>query len=251
MTEAGQGGQELAPDEVEAAFEAARDGDVEGVSAHLLADRSIVRARGAAGVTLLHVAAERNDRPLAELLLSAGAELEAEAPWGYTPFEWAAAMAADDVARLLLDRGAERLNLWTAAALGLLDEVRACFVDGAVDAERVRRPVPGADLTGWPDDAPYRTGDGVSDAFHIAARNGRKEVAAFLLERGAHVDAIGYFGATALQWAAVAGREEIVRWLVARGADRRRRDPRFGGDAASWARQGGHEALAAYLQTEE
>ena len=233
------------------ALEAARSGSLEALLALLDGAPELVSARGDGGTTLLHVAAERDDRTMAEALLDLGADPRARASWGYTAFEWAAAMAADRVARLLLDRGLAELDLWTAAAIGELDFVRSCFEDGRPRPGVGRRPADGADLTGWPPDAPFRTGDVVSDAFHIAARNGRIEVAAYLLERNASVDAIGYFGATGLQWAAVAGREEIVRWLIEKGADPGRRDAEFGSDAAGWAREGGHASLADFLASVE
>lgn len=233
----------------EAAFDAARSGNVAAVAELLESSPELVRARGKGGVTLLHVAAEQGDVALAELLLDRGAELEAEASWGYTPFEWAAAMASARVARLLLDRGAQRLNLWTSAALGMIDEVRSSFANGATVPGAGRAPRPGADLSGWPEDAPYRTGDVVSDAFHIAARNGHQAVAAFLLESGADIDAVGYLGATGLHWAAIRGRGEIVRWLVEAGADTGLCDPEFDATPAGWAREGGHRELAEFLES--
>jgi len=233
------------------AFEAARGGDLEALRGALERSPDVIDATDAGGATLLHVASERDDPEMADLLLSAGAPLEVEAAWGYTPFEWAAAMASDRVAALLLERGAERLGLWTAAALGRLDDVRTCFEGDRLKPGSGRAPRPGADVSGWPDDSPYRTGDHVSDAFHIAARNGHRQVARYLLGKGAHVDAIGYFGASALHWAALAGREEIVRWLVANGADVTMRDPKFGSTPAGWAREGGAHALSEFLAERE
>ena len=230
------------------AFDAARRGDADTLARALDRDPEALHALDEGGGTLLHVAAGNDDVPIAALLLSRGADLEAEARWGYTPFEWAAAMASDRVAAFFLERGADRLNLWTAAALGRLDDVRACFDGGRLRPDAGRSPRPGADVSGWPADTPYRSGDRLSDAFHIAARNGRRDVAEYLLARGAAVDATGYFGATALHWAAVAGREEIVRWLVENGADVTVRDPKFGSTPAGWAREGGALALAEFLE---
>jgi hypothetical protein len=92
-----------------------------------------------------------------------------------TPLQWAATMGSNGVADLLVAAGAE-LDLWSAAGLGRLDVV-----------ERLG-PSPAAD------------GDHgiVSDACHIACRNGHVDVAAFLLDRGAEIDRRGYFGATGL-----------------------------------------------------
>lgn len=241
----------MTEEDVRAAFDAARFGNA-GAVAELLDERpELVHARGEGAITLLHVAAEQGDIPLAELLLDRGAELEAEASWGYTPFEWAAAMASARVAGLLLERGAKRHNLWTASALGRLDLVESCFSGRALRRGVGRVPRPGADLSGWPEDVPYRTGDVLSDAFHIAARNGHVAVAAFLHDLGADIDARGYLGATGLHWAAIRGRREIVHWLVAAGADPNRRDPEFDATPAGWARDGGHTELAVFLESRE
>ena len=109
-------------------------------------------------------------------------------------------------------------------------------------------PAPGADLTGWPLDGPFLTGDVLSDAFYIACRNGHFSVAAFLLERGADVNACGYFGAPALHWAATNGHRDVVEWLLACGADRSILDPHFEASPSGWAREGGYEELAVWLE---
>jgi ankyrin repeat protein len=91
---------------LEAVFEAARAGDVEVVRAALSADPAIVDARGKHEARLLHVAAERDDVALAQLLLDYDAEREVEADWGHTPFEWVATLGSERVADPLLDAGA-------------------------------------------------------------------------------------------------------------------------------------------------
>lgn len=230
------------------AFYAARNGRGADLAELLAADPRLISARGDRAVTLLHVAAEQNDVELTRSLLAAGADIEAEAAWGQTPLEWAANMASTDAASALLAAGAGRLNLWTAAALGMLPQVEACFDGAALRSDTSRRPSGDFDLSGWPEDTPFRRGDAVSDAFHIASRNGHVAVADFLLRMGADVDATGYFGATGLHWAAIAGREEIVSWLLSAGADPSRIDPKFGATPAGWAREGGHDDLATLLE---
>lgn len=48
-------------------------------------DPALVNAKGAYDKTPLHRAAEKNFRELAELLIKAGAEINAEVTWGMTP----------------------------------------------------------------------------------------------------------------------------------------------------------------------
>ena len=73
-----------------------------------------------------------DDVALAQLLLDYDAEREVEADWGHTPLEWAATLGSEPVAGLLLDAGALQLNLWTAAALGMLGIVQESFDGEAV-----------------------------------------------------------------------------------------------------------------------
>ncbi len=65
---------------------------------------------------------------------------------------------------------------------------------------------------------------------HVAARHGRKEVAAFLIEKGADVDVRGDISWTPLHLAAQAGAKDVAELLLAKGAtvdprDANRRSP--------------------------
>lgn len=230
-------------------FEVARNRDRHALSALLSEYPRLASAVDDRGTPLLHVAAELDDGVMVEIILDGGADLEAEAPWGQTAFEWAASMGSQRAAATLLARGAE-LSLWTAAALGMLDEVRGFLANGGPRAAG-RTTGPGADLSGWPEGTAFRKGDAVSDAFYIACRNGVLDVARELHELGADVDAAGYFGATALHWAAHMGWRDVVDWLVEVGANARVRDPKFDATPAGWAREGGHDELARKLEALE
>jgi len=139
-------------------------------------------------------------------LAGAGADLNAEVSWGMTPLAWAANMGSRDVAEIFLAHGARpQLNMWCAAGLGMLDVVES-FFDGP------NRLKPNAGQTRsrdagngkWEKAAPPENyAELVSEAFHIAARNGNVEVAKLLLERGADIDQRGFFGAPGLHWAAI------------------------------------------------
>ncbi len=207
-----------------AAFAFVRDGDRESLANLLASAPALASATSDEGMPLLHAAAQTDDTGMVDTVLTAGAEVDAKAAWGHTALEWAANTNAHRTAGLLLARGAE-LTLWAAAALGRLGEVGA-FLEAS--------PEPQA----------------VSDAFYIACRNGALDVARLLRRHGADVDALGYFDATALHWAAINGHEETALWLVGEGADVRRRDPEFDSTPAGWAREGGHDALAHKLELE-
>jgi ankyrin repeat protein len=78
---------------------------------------------------------------------------------------------------------------------------------------------------------PWRPGESeaeiLAEALTYAARSGRIDAMAFLLEHGAEVDAEPYNG-TALHWAVQRRRPEAAAWLIDHGADLDRRAA-FGG----------------------
>lgn len=238
----------MTEEDAAALLEAARSGDHDRVWAVLDEGGTRVNTRGDYGTSALHVAAERDDLELALGLLDRGGDPTLTADWGQTPFEYAANMNSRRVADMLLERGAGTLDMWTAAALGRLDDVARYFEGGSPPPGSGRRPVDGAAPDHWPAETAFRSGDEVSDAFYIACRNGNRAVAEFLMTQGADIEARGYFGATALHWAAGQGRLETVEWLIEEGADPSLRDPRFDGTAAGWAREFGHEDVARRIE---
>jgi ankyrin repeat protein len=197
---------------------AAKDGDAAAVRELLARDPGLVGAVDVHRKTPLHLAAEHDHAEVAELLLEAGADVEAWTNWGATPLEWAGVLGSRRAGDILLAHGA-RLTLASAAGLGLLDELRRL----------------------------YREDGAVSAAFVLACRNGHTEAARFLLDRGADVNARGFFGGTGLHWAAINGHADTVRFLLGEGADPAMRDAQFDSDALGWAREGGHEPVVALL----
>jgi len=188
----------------------------------LATDQSLVAAHDQYQKTPLHYAAELNHPEAARLLLDNGADVEAKTTWGMTPLEWAANMGSRAVGDVLIARGA-RLDLWSAAGLGLLDEVQQ------------RLPT---------DDA----GNVMSQAFYIAARNGHIAIAELLLAHGADVNQRGFFEATGLHWAAINGHGDMVDWLLRHGADPALKDDKFQATPAAWAREGAHEEIARRIE---
>ena len=172
--------------------------------------------------TGLHWAAEKDHVEVARLLLDAGADIEAKTNWGDTPLRWAATLGNSNVAELLLARGAHGFNLDIAAALGKLDDVKT-MIDSETD------PSVG------------------SHALYSSARNGHTEVVKYLLDHGAAIDTKGFLGATGLHWAAINGHRETVELLIARGANLKIRDEQFDSIAEGWAVEGGHDDIAVLL----
>jgi ankyrin repeat protein len=259
--------------------------DVDGLRAQLDAHPEVVRLRGTNGNDLLGMATATCDERLVALLLDRGADPRAANVHGWTPLHQAAYSGLPALADLLLAAGApvdaaargaggtplvvalfwghraaaERLaehgvhpeNLRTAAGLGRLDLIEERLADGRAGTERgFYRPHGG--FPAWtPSGDPQEVLD---EALAWAARNDRGDALALLVARGARPDADVYRG-TALAWAAATGRAGAIRRLVALGADPDRRTT-FGGPAHGegvtalhLAAQNAHiDAIAALLE---
>jgi uncharacterized protein len=164
----------------------------------LVAAGADVNARfvGSHNETPLHWAASSDDVDVLDALLDAGADIEAPGAviGGGPPLADAAAFAQWRAARRLVERGA-RTELWQEAALGLMDRVAARF------------------------DAPaLPSAEDITHAFWSACHAGQREAAAYLLERGADMDWVGYDELTPLDAAGRSGATEVVEWLRTRGA---------------------------------
>jgi len=230
-----------------AILQAVRDGRVSVVKRLLNDDPRLVRATDDHLKTPLHWAAEHDHHDVAQMLLRAGADLEATTSWGATPLDWAAIMGSTKVADLLLARGAQGMNLVAAASLGKLDLVCKFLDSGAPLASLARRAVPAEPNDHWVADSACMKGDVISDAFYSACRNGHTAVAALLFERGANINAKGVFGGTALHWAAINGHKDTVAFLVGHAADLTIRDTKFDSTPEGWAAEGQHDQIRELL----
>jgi ankyrin repeat protein len=229
-------------------IEATKKGDASKVRSLLKSNPDLVHAVDNYLKTALHWAAELDQLEVAVALVQAGADIEVRTSWGASPFDWAATMGSSRVADLLLARGATGLTLITAAALGKLPEVRRIIESTEGVSAHLRRDAPTAPDDHWPPDSAHIRKDPMSDALYAAARNGHREVVAYMIDQGADIDAKGVFGATGLHWAAINGHHEVVEFLVKRGANLTIRDSKFDGTAEEWAQEGGHNSIEATLR---
>lgn len=232
-------------------IEAVSAGDATRVRVLLELDPSLAQGQAAYLKTGLHWAAEKDFAEIARILLQAGADLNALTDWGMTPLEWAANMGNRGVGAVLIERGLQP-NLFSAAGLGLLETVRAGFdSSGALLPGTMQLVLTDARASRHvhsnnAEDRPAA----LSFASYIAARNGHTALTRFLLERGADIDYRGFFGGTGLHWAAHNGHTETVELLLERGANVTLRDFEFDGTAQDWAAHGEHAALAQRLARE-
>ena len=182
---------------------------------------------------------------LIDLLLAHGARLDPDGGMFGALYHTVEHRGQREVAELLHARGV-RADLPTAAGLGRLDLVADFFEDdGSLrpgSAEIWARTV--------------RAGTALTDAEALleglicAAVNGRTEVVAHLLDRGAAIDGLrpwGPFPVTPLHGAAWAGWPETVTCLLERGADPTVREPTFDATPRGWARHADRpEAVEAF-----
>ncbi|MGY1705018.1 ankyrin repeat domain-containing protein [Geodermatophilus sp. SYSU D00697] len=178
------------------------DGDVEAVRTAVtdtprLLSATVERA-GQGGWTPLHVAVAEGRTEIVRLLVAAGADVAARTEHDRTPLHLAL-QSAPDLVPVLRELGAP-VDAPSAAYLDDLDRLTVELDAGAPLAD----PVTGVDLLSW------------------AAAGGAATTARALLDRGADADG------GALHAAAAGARLELVRLLLAAGADVNRREPDTG-----------------------
>lgn len=92
--------------------------------------------------------------------------------------------------------------------------------------------------------------DIVNNAFVYACMHNRLAAAKLLLQKGAEIDAIPpgfHYPGTALHNAAIHGHRQMAEFLIERGADATARDKKNNASPSGWAAYGGHEELEQYL----
>jgi ankyrin repeat protein len=160
------------------------------------------------------------------LLLGAGADPGTRTD-GITPLETAIYSGSAQMVDLLAEHGIVPAALWTYAACGRLDLVRACFdadgrllADAALPRPNVAYffPIPPRNpATDDPEEI-------MAEAFVHACQHGRTEVVRWFLDRGLNPDVAPYFGRTGLVWAVMSQQPEVAGLLLERGADPARGD---------------------------
>lgn len=185
----------------------------------------------------LNLAACFDRLELVEILLAAGARVDARGIHGLTPLETAIYHASRASVDLLAATQLIPDAPWVAAGAGRVDRLER-FLSGdvglTVDAY-MHRPNP-ADV-GWLHRLPPRdiAQDVLDEALVHAAQNDRPEAVTWLLEHGADPSAGPYQGCGALHLAAAFRALESVRLLIAAGADLDRTNEFNGDNAVGWA----------------
>jgi ankyrin repeat protein len=202
---------------------AASSGDVSLVRA-LISNGANVNLMSNFGDSPLHLAANAQ---VAQVLLNTGAKVNAKSAWGLTPLEKAFGRGPEagnyraDVARLLIERGA-RIPLVDAISSYDIGILRLLLNKGVLingrnnEGETALTVVASYDDTPLPDnlaELAYGSSEGAK-----AMQRKRMEVARFLLQAGADIEARDLEGGTPLLRAAQHGRAEMTELLLSRGA---------------------------------
>jgi ankyrin repeat protein len=200
------------------------------------------------GETALHFAATLNDTEIVDALIAAGASVHLSASGdGGTPLVQGLFYGAVAATERLASEAVTPGNLRTAAGLGRLDLIDQFIIGGKLSpAAGQHRQFyrPHNEFPAWTPSANPQ--EWLDEALIYAARNGRVDAAARLIDLGANVNAIPYF-ASALHFAAHDGRREIVELLLDHGADATLIDRKYNGIAEDWARHSGQNDIAQLL----
>lgn len=158
--------------------------------------------------TPLHWAASSDDIEVLDVLLDAGADIEAPGAViaGGTPLDDAVAFSQWLAAYRLVERGA-RMALWHAAALGKMEAIASHFAGSPLS----RRYPWGAGSASPPDE--------ITVSFWCACHGGQRHAAEYLLERGGNLNWVSVWdGLTPLDAAQRSEAADLVPWLRDQGA---------------------------------
>ncbi len=257
---------------------AARRGHT-AVATRLLAAKADAAAVASTGVSALHLAAAAGDPRLVEALITAGAPVDAREPqWGQTPLMFAAAAGRTDAVKALVAGGAALGT--TAKSVDLVERNREDQADSRARNQRIAalqreraeqlakigggpkaaatpRAGRGDDSGNEPEPLGYAElvgAQGGLTALLLAARDGKAETAAVLLDLGADINQVSAGDHTSpLLMATINGHYDLAATLLARGADVRLASdagatPLYGVLNMQWAPKARHPQPSHYMQ---
>lgn len=245
-------------------------GNLDDIREFISNEPEMISLRDEQGATLLHHVAMPdtenyrfdNQAETAELLLAAGAEVDAlTTRTGETPLHWAASANSADVARILIEQGADIEALDSAGRTPLEDAVffgasetaqklvhcgaaisNIVLAAGLGDLTLVKKLIPPS-LNGGRKLALQEAEDDarktLEKALSIACMNGKRSVVEYLLALGVDPNSKpldGHAARTPLHWAVYRDKAEIVKFLIHHGADLTVRDDTYKATPLDWAK---------------
>ncbi|HUU05466.1 MAG TPA: ankyrin repeat domain-containing protein, partial [Patescibacteria group bacterium] len=199
-------------------FAAVAAGDKEKV-VRFLNETKKLDQRNESGYTPLHWAVLTNQEEIVSLFLSRGAEIQPTSTSGYTPLHDAVYGGNIKIVKLLIDHGAD---IYAADQLGkrpldlaierghaqivpLLKPLHLAAESGDLIrvkniVEKIPKSLNLKDERGW-------------SPLHLAVKNGHLEIAKFLMDRGAEINARGVRGVTPLRMALDCGQKPTADYL--------------------------------------
>ncbi len=230
----------------------AASGGHPGLAEWLLEHGADPNASDRFGCTPLHLAAELGRGSTLGLLLEGGADTNARLKNGKSVIHLAAQGRNPQIIRQLLNHGTD-LDIFASASLGLKERVRQLLKDKP-ELVNARLPFGATPL-------------------HMAAEDGQREMAEYLVEEGAPVDLVcaaelgwtddinrimerdpetinkkgGSFGYTPLHSASTKGLRDLARLLIVRGAEVNATDDMFEKTPLGEALYYGNESMARLL----
>ena len=167
-----------------------------------------VNQRDCMGCTALRSTAGTVHADVVEVLIDAGADIEAKDDVGYSPIRWACIHGYIAVVKVLLKAGAKVCHADNEGDYTCLD---LAANNGRTETVRYLASLREVDVN--------HQGFQNRTALHIAVSNGRVNVVEVLIDAGADIEAKDVKGLTPLHYACDAGKLEIVQMLVEAGAD--------------------------------
>jgi ankyrin repeat protein len=216
--------------EISNIYVAAYVGDAAKVKAFIEKGADI-NAKDLSGDTPLHYAAksESAGKDIVELLITNGADVNAKNNEGKTPLDIALQRKREDIARLLVEKGAVFSDIHNAVRAGNLEQVRA-FLEEGVDVNAKGTldytPLHRAVAEGHKEIAELLISRGADvnarnkwdvTPLHFVGNN--IAIAEILIAEGAELDAKNKFGYTPLHFALLDGYRDMVKFIVEKGAD--------------------------------
>jgi ankyrin repeat protein len=218
-------------------LQACEKGDAKLVGTMLQSNPQLIYIRQVDdGATPLHVA---KNAAVAAILLENGADIEAlDTQTKSSPLHWALDRelweGKSDTAAYLIDQGAKTDDLLCLCALGKLDEIKAMVEKNPKLVDFVAKPEDQLGMTPLEVAGDYDHADLVKyliangadvnskarpSTLHEVAFLNRMDIAKILLAHGIDLERIEpRYHETALGWAVYAGRTEMVKFLISRGA---------------------------------